>query len=66
MSGDTDSYFLRSERVGFRTWTAEDLPLALGLWGDPEVTRLQVCTRSACMSAHTIGGRGMSQRRRGR
>ncbi len=33
-------YFLRSARLGFGIWTAEDLPLALGLWGDPEVTRL--------------------------
>jgi [ribosomal protein S5]-alanine N-acetyltransferase len=40
MAADTDSYFLRSKRLGFRAWTVEDLPLALGLWGDPEVTRL--------------------------
>jgi RimJ/RimL family protein N-acetyltransferase len=33
-------YFLRSARLGFGTWSAEDLPLALGLWGDPEVTKL--------------------------
>jgi [ribosomal protein S5]-alanine N-acetyltransferase len=40
MAADTNSYFLSSERLGFRIWTVEDLPLALGLWGDPEVTRL--------------------------
>jgi ribosomal-protein-alanine N-acetyltransferase len=32
-------YFLRSERLGFRPWTEDDLDLALGLWGDPQVTR---------------------------
>lgn len=34
------SYFLRSERLGFRRWSADDFELAWGLWGDPEVTRL--------------------------
>ena len=33
-------YFLRSSRLGFSTWTHADLPLALELWGDSEVTRL--------------------------
>ena len=33
-------YFLRSERLGFRPWSADDFELAWGLWGDPEVTRL--------------------------
>jgi [ribosomal protein S5]-alanine N-acetyltransferase len=33
-------YFLCSPRLGFRTWTDADLPLALALWGDPAVTRL--------------------------
>jgi len=33
-------YFLTSERLGFRTWTEDDLDLAVGLWGDFEVTRL--------------------------
>jgi [ribosomal protein S5]-alanine N-acetyltransferase len=33
-------YFLQSQRLGFSTWTDADLPLALGLWGDPDVTRL--------------------------
>jgi [ribosomal protein S5]-alanine N-acetyltransferase len=31
-------YFLTSSRLGFRCWREEDLPLATGLWGDPEVT----------------------------
>jgi len=34
-----ERYFLKSQRLGFRCWTAEDLPLALLLWGDIEVTR---------------------------
>lgn len=33
-------YFLRTERAGFRWWTREDLPLAVTLCGDPQVTRL--------------------------
>jgi len=33
-------YFLRTERLGFRAWTAEDAELAMGLWGDAEVTKL--------------------------
>lgn len=33
------AYFLQSERLGFRHWSADDLPLAMGLWGDPEVTK---------------------------
>ena len=32
------SYFLRSQRLGFRTWRSGDLDLAMGLWGDPLVT----------------------------
>jgi RimJ/RimL family protein N-acetyltransferase len=32
-------HFLRSKRLGFRHWTAEDLPLARELWGDLAVTR---------------------------
>ena len=40
MSGAlSTSYFLKSERLGFRCWAREDLPLALQLWGDMEVTR---------------------------
>jgi RimJ/RimL family protein N-acetyltransferase len=32
-------YFLQSPRLGFRHWSIADLPLAMALWGDPEVTR---------------------------
>lgn len=32
------AYFLQSRRLGFRSWTTGDLPLALGLWGDPAVS----------------------------
>jgi RimJ/RimL family protein N-acetyltransferase len=34
-----DPYFLRSDRLGFRTWAMIDIDLALALWGDPRVTR---------------------------
>jgi ribosomal-protein-alanine N-acetyltransferase len=34
------SYFLRTQRLGFRYWSDEDLPLAMTLWGDDQVTRL--------------------------
>jgi ribosomal-protein-alanine N-acetyltransferase len=35
----TSPYFLTTERLGFRCWTSEDLPLARELWGDLGVTR---------------------------
>lgn len=40
MNPPNATYFLQTARLGFRTWTEADLPLALGLWGDPDVTRL--------------------------
>ena len=43
MNSDPDpraqTYFLITERAGFRAWTPDDLPLALTLWGDPAVMR---------------------------
>ena len=33
-------YFLASERLGFRAWRNEDLPLAMELWTDVRVTGL--------------------------
>jgi RimJ/RimL family protein N-acetyltransferase len=33
-------YFLETQRLGFRIWTTDDLDLAIGLWGDYEVTKL--------------------------
>jgi RimJ/RimL family protein N-acetyltransferase len=30
-------YFLTTERLGFRTWRPDDVHLAVGLWGDPQV-----------------------------
>lgn len=33
-------YFLQSQRLGFRTWSSADLPIAEALWGDSDVTRL--------------------------
>ena len=42
MSSSSD-YFLKSKRLGFRTWSKDDLDLAVGLWGDFKVTRLFDC-----------------------
>jgi RimJ/RimL family protein N-acetyltransferase len=36
---EANSYFLKSKRLGFRCWAEADLPLALALWGDPQVGR---------------------------
>jgi RimJ/RimL family protein N-acetyltransferase len=36
----SEPYFLKSPRLGFSHWTKDDLPLALAIWGDPDVTRL--------------------------
>lgn len=33
------TYFLKAERIGFSRWTKEDIPLALSLWGEKEVTQ---------------------------
>ncbi|HTS51417.1 MAG TPA: GNAT family N-acetyltransferase [Bryobacteraceae bacterium] len=38
MSGARE-YFLKTERLGFSHWLSSDLPLAQGLWGDPQVAR---------------------------
>jgi ribosomal-protein-alanine N-acetyltransferase len=32
-------WFLRTDRLGFRHWSEADLELAVGLWGDVEVTK---------------------------
>ena len=33
------TYFLKSRRLGFRQWQADDLYIAMQLWGDYEVTK---------------------------
>src|SRR5262249_46517603 len=33
------SFFPTTARLGFRTWSPEDIDLALGLWGDAAVAR---------------------------
>ena len=33
------AFFMRTERTVFSLWQAEDLPLAMQLWGDGQVTR---------------------------
>ena len=34
------NYFLCTEHLGFRLWSDDDIDLALGLWGDVDVTKL--------------------------
>jgi ribosomal-protein-alanine N-acetyltransferase len=34
-----DEYFLKTPRLGFRCWSEKDLPYAVALWGDPQVTQ---------------------------
>jgi RimJ/RimL family protein N-acetyltransferase len=36
----TPAFFLRTRRLCFRHWSEVDLPHALTLWGDAEITRL--------------------------
>ena len=33
------AYWLQTARLGFGLWSEADLPLAMALWGDPEVAR---------------------------
>ena len=33
-------FFLKTKRLGFRSWEEKDLDLALDLWGDEQVTHL--------------------------
>src|SRR5579863_80637 len=33
-------YFLTTERLGFRSWQADDLPLATTIWGDDRFSHL--------------------------
>ena len=35
----SETYFLKTARLGVSHWTTDDLPLALAVWGDPEVSR---------------------------
>ena len=35
-----ETFFLESDRMGWRRWTKSDYHLALSLWGNPEVTQL--------------------------
>ncbi len=39
MISTVTDYFMSSERIGFRWWRADDLPHAMEIWGNPEVTR---------------------------
>jgi len=35
----SEKYFLKTSRLGFRQWREADLSIAIGLWGDYEVTK---------------------------
>ncbi len=37
---EMQNYFLKGERLGFRHWSVDDIDLAMGLWGDVDVTKL--------------------------
>jgi len=45
---------MTTTRLGFGVWTADDLPLALGLWGDPQVTRLTEGPRTPLQVAQRL------------
>jgi ribosomal-protein-alanine N-acetyltransferase len=34
----SETYFLKTARLGFSHWTKDDLPLALAVWGDSKVS----------------------------
>lgn len=34
-----NSYFIKSERIGFSVWNAGNIDLAFLLWGQPEFTK---------------------------
>lgn len=36
---NSEQYFLKTKRLGFRPWREDDLSNAVGLWGDYEVTK---------------------------
>jgi ribosomal-protein-alanine N-acetyltransferase len=62
----SNTYFLKTARLGFSRWSMDDFPLAVALWGDPEVTQFlggafspeeiqeRLGREIALMSAHNI------------
>ena len=36
---NSERYFLKTKRLGFRQWLQDDISNAIGLWGDHEVTK---------------------------
>ncbi|HKX19772.1 MAG TPA: GNAT family N-acetyltransferase [bacterium] len=58
-------YFLKSARLGFGHWTADDLPLALALWSDPDVTRLIGGPLSAAAAEARLGSEIATMRAHG-
>jgi len=53
-----EQYFLKSKRIGFRTWSMDDMDLAIELWSDPEVTKF-IGGSSSTFHAH---GRMLTER----
>jgi len=63
---EMQEYFLKTERIGFRTWSRSDLPLANDLWGDvdvgsyiggplsPEQVRERLAREIECMQLHKV------------
>ncbi len=39
-------YFMQTERIGFSTWSKDDVEYAKQLWGDPAVTKL-ICAKGS-------------------
>lgn len=62
---DQRHFFLTSARLGFDVWTESDLPLALGLWGDPAVTRLTGGPFTASQVEARLAGEIANQKRLG-
>jgi len=62
----SERYFLKSKRIGFRTWSLDDIEQAIQLWSDAEVTRYlggpfsnshihgQLLTERAILRQHNI------------
>jgi RimJ/RimL family protein N-acetyltransferase len=43
------TFCLNTDRITFRLWDLDDLPLAIALWGDPQVTRLIADLGNPCV-----------------
>lgn len=48
------TFFMKTDRIGFSRWSAQDEPLARLLWGNPQVTRY-ICASGAFSEADIAG-----------